>query len=439
MHEALRVIAGITFKPVRSRLLGLVCLLTILFAATASAHFLLNLNVRIFHVEHVQDGLRVYLRTPMPYLVADKVGDDVGENLPAPAPFTTNAREDGQLVHYIDTVQIASDPLGLGRLASDGLTISRDGVRLIGEVTDVQLHRVGEEPGFATLDEAREAFAPTDVAPEASIPVYVGDVIVDVLIRYPTEAPVSAYALSSTLNPGLPGQETTANVILDYGPGNPQIFRSRGLLNEPVTISRSQIAAFTTFIYEGMVHILEGIDHVLFVICLILGARGLHSLLWRVTGFTIGHSVTLALGFFGYVPSGAWFIPAVETGIALSIIYAAAIALWPHQSMQHSTVPRMFFVTVAIGLLHGLGFSFVLQEILQIDAPNIWQSLVAFNVGVELGQLLIVLFVYPAVVFLPRFSQKSWNYTRTALGAGCICIAGFWTAERALQLANSIL
>lgn len=99
----------------------------------------------------------------------------------------------------------------------------------------------------------------------------------------------------------------------------------------------------------------------------------------------------------------------------------------------------MFFVTVAIGLLHGLGFSFVLQEILQVDAPNIWQSLLAFNVGVELGQLLIVVVIYPAVVFLPRLSQKSWYYARGALGGGCICIAGFWTLERSLLLVNSFL
>ncbi len=421
------------------RLLGLACLVALLFTVSAGAHFLLNLNVRIFHVEHVSDGLQVHVRTPMPYLVADKLGEDTGDVLPAPAPFTTNAREDGQLVHYLDALQVTSDPQGLGHLTMDGLNISVDGTLLAGEIVDVQLHRVGAEPGFATLEEARNAFAPTSDAPDPTEQVYVGDVVVDVLIRYPTQSAVSSYALSSTLNPGLPGQETTANLILDYGPGDPQVYRSRGLLNEPVTVSRSQLAAITTFVYEGVIHILEGIDHVLFVICLILGAQGLHSLLWRVTGFTLGHSVTLALGFFGYVPSGAWFIPAVETGIALSIIYAAAIALWPPQSMQNSTVPRMFFVTVAIGLLHGLGFSFVLQEILQVDAPNIWQSLLAFNIGVELGQILIVLVVYPIVVALPRISQKSWQIARAAMGIGCIGIAGFWTFERGIQLAGSLV
>lgn len=65
---------------------GLAMLMTLLLSAGAGAHFLLNLNVRIFHVEHVSDGLRIYLQTPMPYLVADKVGPDVADELPEPAP-----------------------------------------------------------------------------------------------------------------------------------------------------------------------------------------------------------------------------------------------------------------------------------------------------------------------------------------------------------------
>ena len=135
------------------------------------------------------------------------------------------------------------------------------------------------------------------------------------------------YALSSSLNPGLPDQDETANLVLDYSPSGVQVFRARGLLQEPVVVTRSLLDAVVTFIKEGVIHILEGLDHVLFVICLVLGAMRLKPLLWRVTGFTIGHSITLSLGFYGFVPSAAWFVPAVETGIALSIIYVAVVAV----------------------------------------------------------------------------------------------------------------
>lgn len=410
----------------------------LLFLTTSHAHFLLNLNVRIMHVEHFDNGFRVYLRTPMPYLVADKVGPEAVGDLPDPAPFTTNARRNGQLVHYVNPAQIVDDPLGLGRLAEDGYVFEVSGYRLRGSVEAMLVHRVGAEPSFATLDEALAAFDSKNSIPVIPPPLYVGDTIIDVVIRYTTGEPVTRYAVSSQLDPGLPDQENTANLILDYGPGDPKVFRSRGLMADPVEISRSNLAGIGTFIWEGIRHIIEGLDHVLFVVCLVIGATVLRSLLWRVTGFTIGHSVTLAIGFFGFVPSGAWFIPAVETGIALSIIYAAIVALGANVKSGRSEM-RMFVITVAIGLLHGLGFSFVLHKILQVTSPGIWKSLLAFNLGVEIGQVLIVLAIWPLLQILRRMNLNAWMVSRTAITVGCIAIAVYWTAERISQVSAAII
>ena len=158
----------------------------------------------------------------------------------------------------------------------------------------------------------------------------------------------------------------------------------------------------------------------------------------RLTGFTLGHSVTLAFGFFGFVPKGDWFVPAVETGIALSIIYAGALAYQGSSKDDYSEV-KMFFVTLSIGLLHGLGFSFVLQEILQVTSPGIWQSLLAFNVGVEVGQLMIVLAVWPLFVVLNRQTQSLGVFLRRLMACGCIGIALFWTFERIGQFFGNIV
>ena len=199
-----------------------------------------------------------------------------------------------------------------------------------------------------------------------------------------------------------------------------------------MTVSRSVLEAAWTFIAEGIRHILEGLDHVLFVVCLVLGATALGTLAWRVTGFTIGHSVTLTLGFFGYYPRGAWFVPLVEAGIALSIIYAAVVAL---TSIGHRMTTG---VTALLGLLHGLGFSFVLREILKLDSPNLWQSLLAFNLGIEAGQLLIVLVLWPPLVFvasrLPRWAVPM----RWAVALPCMLVAAIWTGERAVQLISTL-
>lgn len=402
----------------------------------ACAHFNLNLNVRILHVEHVDDGLRVYLRTPMPYLVADRVGSLGTDGLPAPAPYTTNRFEDEGVVHLVDQAALRADPWGLARIVAEGLDVEVDGTRLPAEAVQIRVHPISEAPGFATLEEARAAFErePSPIADTSE--TYVGDALVDVVLEVASIEPVAAYSLASNLDPSLTGQEDTANLILDHAEGQTQIYRARGLLTEPVLIARSSTAAAYTFVVEGVHHILEGPDHLLFVICLVLGATGLPSLLARITGFTIGHSVTLSAGFFGYVPSGGWFVPTVEIGIALSIIYAAAIALAP-KSQRRGGELAMFVITCAIGLLHGLGFSFVLHEILQVDAPNVWQSLLAFNVGVELGQLLIVAIALPVFITLRHLGDHVWRIARIGTATCCIVIASVWTGERTLMLVGT--
>jgi len=281
------------------------------------------------------------------------------------------------------------------------------------------------------LDEARKTYTTGQIYPDNKSPLYVGDAIVDIILRYRIGAPIYSYSVSSTLNPGLPGQETTANLILDYSPDGTKIFRARGLLVEPIAISRSTVSAIFTFIKEGVRHILSGMDHVLFVLCLVLGATRLKSLAWRITGFTIGHSLTLSVGFFGFVPSGAWFVPTVETGIALSIIYAAVVAMMPPEQ-QYRGERKMFAVTSLIGVLHGLGFSFVLHKILQVDSPNIWQSLLAFNIGAEIGQLMIILSAWPMFQLIKKWNASISRTSSIGISAICIIIAIVWTWQRIL-------
>ena len=410
--------------------------LLLVIAVPVHGHFLLNLNVRIFHVDHTQDGLKVFLRLPMPYLVADKLGSPVENGLPEPSPFTQNMLEEDQLVHYVDFEQIKLQPLGLAQLAADGFQLQAHGQQVEPTVEAIRLYKLGEQPAFATLAEARESFSVQQKEYENKS-IYVGDTVVDVIINYPSSEPIYTYALASTLNPNLPNQDKTANLVLDYSPGEVKVFRERGLMAAPIMITRSVSDAFLTFIKEGIRHILEGLDHVLFVICLVLGATKLSQLLWRVTGFTVGHSITLSLGFFGFVPSGAWFVPTVETGIALSIIYAALIAISSKYSVGKNDTD-IIVVTTIIGLLHGLGFSFVLHEILQVTSPNIWQSLLAFNLGVEVGQVLIVIATWLLFIFLHSLSVPVWKGVRMAVAFGCILIASVWVVERTLLVVGSV-
>jgi hypothetical protein len=418
-------VVGVTRRAWACACLLVLC--AVFFAAPVEAHFRLNVNIRILHIEHLDDGLRVYLRLPAPYVLAPLIGEEKADGTVEPAPYTTNRVVEGQLQHYLDPAALAADPEGLGRLIADGHTITHDGRPLAAEIEAVRVYPALEQPPFATLEEAKRAMegAPVRLEPDGT---FVGDSVADVVLRYRADGPVYAFALASALDPGLPEQDRTANLIIDHFAGEPLIFRETGLLIEPIEISRSPLKAALGFVREGIFHILEGTDHVLFVLCLTIGASGLTALLWRVTGFTVGHTVTLILGFFGFVPQGAWFIPAVETGIALSIVYAGAIALLNRQGA--GTIA----VTTALGLLHGLGFSFVLHEILNLDSPNLWQSLLAFNVGVEVGQAAIVLVVWPVFWGLGRLGKTVALARRWVVALPCMAIAALWTVKRAIQV-----
>ena len=400
----------------------------LLWLSLGHAHFRLNVNIRIVHVEHLQDGARLYFRVPTPYVLAQELGHERADGTRAPAPYTYNRMSDDGLMHYLDTDAVRDDPIGLGAMVASGHQLLAGDQALEGTVKVVRVYPADMQPPFATLLEAQSSFrSPAPNYGEREL--FVGDTVTDVVVRYVTAGPLYRYSLTSSLEPGLEDQDKTANLLLDHFPGGTQVFRATGLLTEPVVVTRSALAAAWTFIVEGVRHILEGYDHVLFVICLTIGAGTIGGLLWRVTGFTLGHSVTLAGGFFGLAPDASWFVPAVETGIALSIIYVAIIAL--AQRQQRSS----FILTAGIGLLHGLGFSFLLREILQINAPNLWQSLLAFNVGVELGQIALVLVIWALMLAVQRIQPTMVNALRWVVAVPCIAIAGIWTGERLVMLA----
>ncbi|WP_444884201.1 HupE/UreJ family protein [Microbulbifer sp. PSTR4-B] len=405
------------------------------------AHFSLNLNIRILHIEHSANGASLYMRLPLSYLLADKAQhgiDPYSGKIPYQVPYTRNSLENDRLVHYVDVEQFTIHPEGLGNIAAAATHILSTDQELKGHVKSVRLYPIGNEPAFATLAEAKRALSNNFVQRALNNSLHVSDTLVDIHIHYPTQQPLEEYQLFSSLNPGLPDQENTANLILSYNPGKIQIFRSRGLMREPVQIRYSSIDAINTFLKEGMVHIIQGLDHVLFVLCLSLGALALPLLFWRVTAFTIGHSITLSVGFFGFIPNTVWFVPLIETGIAISIIYIAWLSMRQKSITSISTERTIFLTSLMLGLLHGLGFSFVLHEILNINSPNIWQSLLAFNLGVEAGQILIILAIWP-LLYLARLRQKNWESNlRYTIATICCAIALLWTFERGYELVNVI-
>ncbi len=149
------------------------------------------------------------------------------------------------------------------------------------------------------------------------------------------------------------------------------------------------------FIESGFIHILEGIDHLLFLLCLVIPFRRLLPLTVIVTSFTVAHSITLIASAFGWAPGGLWFPPLIETLIAVSIVWMALENIIGINNLQ-----RRWAVTFAFGLVHGFGFSFALRESLQFAGEHLVTSLLCFNIGVELGQLLLLAILLPLLNLL---------------------------------------
>lgn len=201
----------------------------------------------------------------------------------------------------------------------------------------------------------------------------------------------------------------------------------------------SRLAQFRQYLVEGVWHIWIGFDHILFLLALLLpavlvradgGWRGaarlgdaLREVLWVVTSFTVAHSITLSAAVLGWIALPSRLM---ESAIALSVVLAAANNLWP--LVAH----RRWVVAFCFGLIHGFGFASVLVE-LGLAPGALLLSLLAFNVGVEVGQLAIVAATIPVA-----FALRETAFYRLGvfkLGSlATLLVALVWLAERALNL-----
>ncbi|MBT9316477.1 HupE/UreJ family protein [Leptothoe spongobia] len=177
---------------------------------------------------------------------------------------------------------------------------------------------------------------------------------------------------------------------------------------------------FASFLHLGVEHIFTGYDHILFLVALLLPGGNLPQLLKIVTAFTIAHSLTLTLAALNIVTLP---IALVESVIALSIVYVAAENLWKKQ-INHRP-----WLTFGFGLIHGLGFANILRELTQSQG-NLLLSLASFNLGVELGQIAIVLLVFYGL----RFFQQHRGELALRYGVSILMIlmGSIWFAERSV-------
>jgi hydrogenase/urease accessory protein HupE len=182
---------------------------------------------------------------------------------------------------------------------------------------------------------------------------------------------------------------------------------------------------FKEYVRLGIEHILSGYDHLSFVFALLLLALNYKRLLFAISAFTLSHSITLAFGIFGIVKIG---VPYVEAMIALSILFLAREIMIKKDTF---TKKHLGITAFTFGLLHGLGFSTVLRS-LGLPQDDLVLALVAFNVGIEIGQLLFILAVSFLLLLLRRRIGDHQEETRKILAYGIGTLSAYWFIERVL-------
>ncbi|PID64187.1 MAG: hypothetical protein CR963_01205 [Gammaproteobacteria bacterium] len=226
----------------------------------------------------------------------------------------------------------------------------------------------------------------------------------------------------------MPPDVDLLNIAYDNRQQPPLIVQKSGQMTQAIALSGSQGVSFLGFIIDGIEHILIGTDHVLFVLCLTMAAGLSWRILWSVTGFTLGHSVTFALGAFGIFPQAAWFIPLVEWIIAASII-VAALLIFVQSRRTAINGWHLFLLTALIGLIHGYGFAFVFSELVG-DIGRQVMALIGFNIGVEVGQLMVVAAAMLVLWLLSQWHRYLALGLRFTTAVIAISIAAYWVYER---------
>lgn len=321
---------------------------------------------------------------------------------------------------YIDLAQAEAGMQRATRAVDNMLALYEGGRRLTSSLGKSRISMPSDR-SFERFDTARDAIQGPRLADDAY--VFWNQGYFDVLLEYAIESDKSAFALNFNVAPGLRDRLKYDLRYIDAG-GSLHAYDLSGT-SDRVALDPRWYQAASTFMWSGFQHILHGPDHLLFLLCLILPFRRIDwNLAGVITAFTIGHSVTLIAAAYGIAPSGAWFAPSVEFLIAASILYMA---------IENVLVPRLsrrWLYSGLFGLVHGFGFSFMLQSQLQFAGSHLLLSLLAFNVGIEIGQMLVLVAVMSVLGLLYRARHGADRAITIVI---CLLVghaAWHWMAER---------
>ena len=351
----------------------MVCVLTVALPSRPFAHEIPPSVMVLAYVKPEPGRLRLVVRVPLESI------RDFEVVLRGPGyldlPSVTPQLADAGRVWVADYVEVYENdqPIALRRVAAARLSLPSD-------------------RSFTSYDAAVAHVLGPPLADSVDLPWK--QAMLDVMIEYPITSATSRFSI----RPALAHLGIRTTTVLRFLPPNGSE-RAFEYIGDPglVRLDPRWYQAALRFVSLGFAHILDGIDHLLFVFCLVIPFRRPRPLVAIVTAFTVAHSITLIASASGLAPDALWFPPLIEVLIAASIVYMAL------ENIVGPKIERRWIIAFAFGLVHGFGFSFVLRQSLQFAGAHLATSLVAFNIGVELGQVFVLALAIPGLALLFRY------------------------------------
>lgn len=320
-------------------------------------------------------------------------------------------------------------------VANSGVALAHDGRPIIIELTQSQTHFVDVD--LKVPDAIDPRYRPTLKLPSGCNQQ--GDALIlrqQGNYRYKTKYQCETSLGGQKISLNFPAFNPSLSTLINMTSQSGEVFTKimpPGQTGWTVPVNASIFSVAKDYTWLGMTHIWKGLDHLLFIVCLLLVSKSRRRIIGSITGFTIAHSITLALSVLGVLTLS---IGAIEALIALSIVVLAAEIIRGNKDTLVWRYPVI--VAGVFGLLHGLGFASVLSD---IGLPQMHKihGLLFFNIGVEIGQILFVIAVLLSLyVFKPLISKlddgmQSPALTRLPIYAiGLLC--SVWFFERSLAV-----
>jgi hypothetical protein len=318
--------------------------------------------------------------------------------------------------HYKIEASGAAVETALKALAST-LQLWEDNVRLVPSSAAGQMAPLADR-SFEDYDRAVAQVAES-LAPDTVIAFEQG--YLDAHFVYPISSPKSVFSIQTAIGAELGDYIKLTIRFIPLG----ELSRAMMITGASgrVALDPAWYQASVGFVRLGIGHILSGVDHLLFLLCLIIPFRRITTLIPIITAFTLGHSVTLIGTAYNLAPIGAWFPPFIEAAIAASIFYMAI------ENIIGANVNQRWIITGLFGLVHGFGFADVLKEQLQFGGSNLLVSLLSFNLGIEIGQLAVLCVFVPALALILR-GRMAGRMGIIVLSAIIANIAWQWMVQR---------